>query len=63
MTFELDGLVGVLRAVLSCRLRELRQFSWRVYALGTFALFEYHALYFSALRLAPPAEAILIAYL
>ena len=34
-----------------------------VYALGTLGLFGYHALYFSALRLAPAAEASLIAYL
>lgn len=35
----------------------------RVWALGIFGLFGYHALYFAALRLAPPAEAGLIAYL
>jgi drug/metabolite transporter (DMT)-like permease len=35
----------------------------RVYVFGTLGLFGYHALYFSALRLAPAAEAGLIAYL
>jgi drug/metabolite transporter (DMT)-like permease len=35
----------------------------RVYLFGTAGLFGYHFLYFSALRLAPPAEAGLIAYL
>jgi len=35
----------------------------KVYAFGTAGLFGYHFLYFSALRLAPPAEAGLIAYL
>jgi drug/metabolite transporter (DMT)-like permease len=35
----------------------------RVYILGTLGPFGYHALYFSALRLAPAAEAGLIAYL
>jgi drug/metabolite transporter (DMT)-like permease len=34
-----------------------------VWALGIGGLFGYHALYFAALRLAPPAEASLIAYL
>jgi drug/metabolite transporter (DMT)-like permease len=41
----------------------LRQIGWKVYAFGTAGLFGYHFLYFSALRLAPPAEAGLIAYL
>ena len=44
-------------------LGELRSISWKVIAFGTAGLFGYHALYFSALRLAPPAEAGLIAYL
>jgi drug/metabolite transporter (DMT)-like permease len=35
----------------------------RVWALGLFGLFGYHALYFMALRLSPPAEAGLINYL
>ncbi len=43
---------GVLRAV-----------SWRVYVFGSLALFGYHALYFTAFRLAPFAETGLIAYL
>lgn len=41
----------------------LRGVSWQVYAFGAAGLFGYHALYFAALRLAPPAEAGLIAYL
>jgi len=44
-------------------LGELRAIPWKVIAFGTAGLFGYHALYFSALRLAPPAEAGLIAYL
>ncbi len=48
----LNGGIGQLRAI---RLR--------VYVFGTLGLFGYHALYFSALRLAPAAEAGLIAYL
>lgn len=35
----------------------------RIWALGIAGLFGYHALYFTALRAAPPAEAGLIAYL
>jgi drug/metabolite transporter (DMT)-like permease len=35
----------------------------RVWALGVYGLFGFHALYFSALKLAPPAEAGLISYL
>jgi drug/metabolite transporter (DMT)-like permease len=37
--------------------------SWRVYAFGTAGLFGYHALYFTAFRIAPTAETGLIAYL
>ena len=33
------------------------------WALGLYGLFVYHAVYFAALKLAPPAEASLIAYL
>jgi drug/metabolite transporter (DMT)-like permease len=35
----------------------------RAWALGLYGLFCYHALYFAALKLAPPAEAGLVAYL
>ena len=35
----------------------------KAWALGLYGLFGYHALYFAALKLAPPAEAGLIAYL
>lgn len=36
---------------------------WKVYTFGVIGLFGYHFLYFSALRMAPAAEAGLIAYL
>lgn len=36
---------------------------WRVAIIGSLGLFGYHALYFTALRNAPPIEASLIAYL
>ena len=41
--------------------RALRQ-PWQVWALGVGGLFGYHALFFLALRLAPPAEAQLVNY-
>lgn len=55
------GLVWILRG--GGGITRLRAVPWRVYAFGTAGLFGYHALYFSALRLAPPAEASLVAYL
>ena len=51
----LDGASGGFAA--------LRGVSWQVYAFGTAGLFGYHALYFTAFRLAPAAETGLIAYL
>ncbi len=63
MTFLVGGLVGAASwigrpgAPASLRQRPA------VWALGIGGLFGYHALYFAALRLAPPAEAGLIAYL
>lgn len=63
LTFAIGGAVGVVWVLLRGRLSVLRGVSWRIYAFGTAGLFGYHALYFSALRLAPPAEAGLIAYL
>ena len=41
----------------------LRQWPMRAWVLTTTAIFAYHALYFAALRLAPPAQASLINYL
>ena len=68
MTFALGGAIGIVRA----RLRGvLRGVGWRsllawpprVWLLGIGGLFGYHALYFAALQLAPPAEANLVNYL
>ena len=64
MTFALGALVGVVWA-------RRRGMAWgalvrwptRVWALGIGGLFGYHALYFAALQLAPPAEANLVNYL
>lgn len=62
VTFAVGGCVGLLVAAVRHRLAAFRQ-PWRVWALGVGGLFGYHALYFAALRQAPPAQAGLIAYL
>ena len=61
--FTIGGILGLIWTAASGQLGQLRRVSWKVYAFGTVGLFGYHALYFSALRLAPAAEAGLIAYL
>lgn len=63
LTFAVGAGVGLIWGLATGTLGALRHVSWRIYAAGTAGLFGYHALYFSALRLAPPAEAGLIAYL
>ena len=62
LTFLVGGGFGLAYAAARGRLGALRQ-PWPVWAVGVGGLFGYHALYFAALRLAPPAEASLIAYL
>lgn len=59
------GIGGVIGLVWTARsgLGVLRGISWKVYAFGTAGLFGYHALYFTAFRIAPAAETGLIAYL
>ncbi len=61
--FSICGGIGMIWVWRSGGAKRLRTVSWKVYAFGTVGLFGYHTLYFSALRLAPPAEAGLIAYL
>lgn len=61
--FAIGGTLGLIWVAANGALGQLRQVSWRVYVFGTLGLFGYHALYFSALRMAPAAEAGLIAYL
>ena len=64
MTFTVGATIGILRAL-------LRGVGWaglvgwpgRVWLLGIGGLSGYHALYFAALQLAPPAEANLVNYL
>ncbi|MEW9919696.1 DMT family transporter [Marimonas sp. MJW-29] len=63
LCFTLGGTLGLIWGWLAGGLGALRQVPFRVYIFGTLGLFGYHALYFSALRLAPAAEAGLIAYL
>ncbi|MFV2034936.1 MAG: DMT family transporter [Halocynthiibacter sp.] len=63
MAFAVGGAIGLIWIARSGGFGRLRTVSWRVYAFGTAGLFGYHLFYFSALRLAPPAEAGLIAYL
>lgn len=62
LTFAIGGLVGLLAALCGPGLSVLRQpvSAW-VHGIG--GLFGYHFLYFTSLKLAPPAEAGLINYL
>lgn len=63
LTFAIGGAIGLIWVHTRGGWDRLRGVSWRVYVFGTLGLFGYHALYFTALRLAPAAEAGLIAYL
>src|SRR5215467_13533822 len=62
IAFAIGGVVLVAAALLRRRARQLLPTRASL-ALGIYGLFCYHALYFSALRLAPAAEASLIASL
>ncbi|WP_270727467.1 aromatic amino acid exporter YddG [Shimia sp. Alg240-R146] len=63
LCFAIGGGLGVIWGLITGNLSALRRVPWHVYVFGTIGLFGYHALYFSALRNAPAAEAGLIAYL
>ena len=64
MCFALAGGAGLVWAWRAeGGLAFLKDVPLAAYALGIGGLFGYHALYFAALRLAPPAQAGLIAYL
>lgn len=63
LCFGIGGAVGLIWLAATGGLGILRRVPIGVYAFGAAGLFGYHLLYFSALRLAPPAEAGLIAYL
>lgn len=62
LCFGIGGLFGLIWTARR-GLGVLRGISWKVYAFGTAGLFGYHALYFSAFRIAPSAETGLMAYL
>lgn len=61
MTFAIGGAIGAAWVARAGAWVALRQRP-AVWALGVCGLFGYHALYFLALRLAPPAEAGLLNY-
>ncbi|KPN63754.1 EamA domain-containing membrane protein RarD [Aliiroseovarius crassostreae] len=63
LCFAIGGALGAVWIGATGGFSVLRGVSWKVYGFGTLGLFGYHALYFSALRMAPAAEAGLIAYL
>jgi drug/metabolite transporter (DMT)-like permease len=64
MTFAIGALIGIVRATArGVSVRNLLGWPPRVWLLGVGGLFGYHALYFAALQLAPPAEANLVNYL
>lgn len=63
LCFGIGGAVGLVWLAVTGGLAGLRNVPLPVYVFGTLGLFGYHWLYFMALRLAPPAEASLIAYL
>ena len=63
LTFGIGGGVGLVWVLATGSLAKLRAVPLSAYAFGTAGLFGYHFLYFTALRLAPAAEAGLICYL
>lgn len=63
LCFSIGGTLGLVWTWATGGLSQLREIPWTTYLFGTIGLFGYHALYFSALRMAPAAEAGLIAYL
>jgi len=62
LTFAISGISGAVYAGARGRVTLLAQ-PWPMWLVGVGGLFGYHALYFAALRRAPPADASLIAYL
>jgi drug/metabolite transporter (DMT)-like permease len=64
MTFAVGASIGIVRALArGVGWQGLVGWPFRVWLLGIGGLFGYHALYFAALQLAPPAEANLVNYL
>jgi drug/metabolite transporter (DMT)-like permease len=63
LCFGIGGGLGLIWVAATGGLSGLRAIPLKVYAFGTIGLFGYHALYFTAFRIAPFAETGLIAYL
>jgi len=63
LTFGIGGALGLVWLGLTNRLRQLRGVPAGAWVLGTLGLFGYHAVYFTAFRVAPAAETGLVAYL
>jgi drug/metabolite transporter (DMT)-like permease len=63
MTFAIGGAIGAATWLFRSGAASALKQPAEVWALGVGGLFGYHALYFLALRLAPPAEAQLVNYL
>ena len=61
--FSIAGALGLIWVAAAGGWAALRRVPWRIHAFGAAGLLGYHAFYFAALRLAPPAQAGLIAYL
>ena len=62
VTFAIGGFCGLIVLAVRGELKQLQQ-DWRAWLVGAGGLFLYHALYFAALRSAPPAEASLVNHL
>lgn len=62
LIFTIAGVMSLGWTALRGRLPVLHQVPAVVYLIGIAGLFGYHLLYFTALRLAPPAEAMLVGY-
>jgi drug/metabolite transporter (DMT)-like permease len=63
IAFAVGSLLGAVIIIRSGKGWAVLRQPPKAWALGIYGLFCYHALYFAALKLAPPAEAGLIAYL
>src|SRR3954451_17396893 len=63
MTFAISGGLGAATWLFPPGAAQALRHPPQVWALGVGGLFGYHALFFLALRLAPPAEAQLVNYL
>jgi drug/metabolite transporter (DMT)-like permease len=62
LTFGIGGTLGLIWTLRN-GVERLSGIRWQVYAFGIIGLFGYHALYFTAFRIAPSAETGLMAYL